>query len=390
MAESKDEPVVVLACKKNASSELYLRSLKSVGLSVTVTESLQAVEELVKTMSAQAMIHALEGFERDETTRFHHNLCRSSLGYSVQRFMIYRSNNMRAVAFSLDVGMQKALPKERASLSLGSVIQMSLQTIKQRNALQEQGLALATSGRFHLSPDEMKLVEKAYKSFPNDLMIRTAQARVYFLRGEYEQAVDLARRVLQSEPYAVRAMTIIGEVDAKMGQFDRAFQFIMKANEFAGGNPDRLSLLARLCIEQGRYPEAKKYLLEGLRLFPQMQILHTELQKVPLLGDEIGEVLELMNGQLSADAISQMAFNLVRPLVLMRKFNLVSEAINMALVKLTETKSKSQFLVKIADELRGMGAKNEAVAQLHRCLEIDPKNPTAGDLLLRMKTNFAV
>ena len=202
-------------------------------------------------------------------------------------------------------------------------------------------------------------------------------------------AVELARRILQAEPYAVRAMTILGEVEAKLGQYELALKLIGKANELAGGNPDRLATLARLCIEQGQYPEAKKFLMEGMRLFPQLQVLRDELQKVPLNGAEVREALSMGMPHMHGDALTQYACALVKPLVLLRQFQFVADAINATVEILPETNQKCGYLFKVADELRAMGAKNEAVAQLRRCLEIDPKYPGAGDLLIKIKTNLA-
>ncbi|MEN9811157.1 MAG: Tetratricopeptide repeat [Pseudomonadota bacterium] len=389
MAEAKFERRALLVCKKNANSALYHRSLKSVEFEVDVTDSLADVEALLKKNKTKILVHSLEGFERNETTKFHHNMCRSELGSQIQRFMIYRANNMRAVAFSLDVGMQKALPQERAALTLGNAVQLVVQAMQNRDSLQEAGLALATSGKVVLSEDEMVQIEKVYRAFPNDMIIRSAQARVYVLRGEYPMAVELARRILQAEPYAVRAMTILGEVEAKLGQYELALKLIGKANELAGGNPDRLATLARLCIEQGQYPEAKKFLMEGMRLFPQLQVLRDELQKVPLNGAEVREALSMGMPHMHGDALTQYACALVKPLVLLRQFQFVADAINATVEILPETNQKCGYLFKVADELRAMGAKNEAVAQLRRCLEIDPKYPGAGDLLIKIKTNLA-
>lgn len=389
MAEVKVERRALLVCKKNSNSALYHRSLKSVEFEVDVTDSLADVEASLKKNKTRILVHALEGFERNETTRFHHNMCRSELGSQIQRFMIYRANNMRAVAFSLDVGMQKALPQERAALTLGHAVQLIFQAIQNRDSLQEAGLALATSGKVTLTADEMALIEKVHRAFPNDQIIRTAQARVHLLRGEYPMAVELARRILQSEPYAVRSMTILGEVEAKLGQYDLAMKLISKANELAGGNPDRLATLARLCIDQGQYPEAKKFLMEGMRLFPELQILRDELQKVPLNGTEVREALLSGMPHLHGDLLTQYAFALTKPLLLLRQFQFVADAVNASVDVLAEPSQKCGYLFKVAEELRAMGAKNEAVAQLRRCLEIDPKYPGAGDLLIKIKTNLA-
>lgn len=389
MGELKGERRALLVCKKNANSALYFRSLKNAELDVDVLHSLSEAEPVLKARSARVLVHALEGFERNETTRFHHEMCRNPVAAEVQRFMIYRSNNMRAVAFSLDVGTQKAIPQERAAHTLGYAVQLSLQAMQNRDALQEQGLALAASGKTTLNPDEINLIERVYKAFPSDLLIRTAQARVHLIRGEYHQSVELARRVLQAEPYAVRAMTILGEVESALGHFDLAMKLIGKANELAGGNPDRLATLGRLCIEQGQYIEGKKFILEGLRLFPHVQVLREELQKVPLNGSEVKEMLALVQPHVHGDAMTKFASALLKPLILLRQFQFVADAINSGLEVLPDNNQKCGFLLSVAQELLAMGAKNEAVTQLRRCLEIEPKFPGAGDLLIKIKTNLA-
>lgn len=389
MSDVKGERRVILLCKKNASSSLYYRSLKSAELEVDVVEDIDGVDAALTAKPAKVIVHSLEGFERNETTQFHHNLCRSPAGAQIQRYMIYRSNNMRAVAFSLDVGMQKAVPQERAAHTIGYAVQLTIQAMQNRDSLQEQGLALATSGKTVLSDPEKALIEKVFKAFPNDLMIRTAQARVHLLRDEFPAAVEIARRVLVAEPYAVRAMTILGEVEAKLGNYDTATKLIGKANELAGGNPDRLATLARLCIDRGMYPEAKKYLMEGLRLFPQLPVLRDEMQKVPVNGPEAKEILELVRPHLQGEMLTEFTINLVKPLILLRQFQFVVDVLNVSTDILPDVNQKCGVLYKAAEELRAMGAKNEAVTQLRRCLEIDPKFPGAGDLLIKIRTNLA-
>ncbi|MFZ9521715.1 MAG: hypothetical protein ACO3A4_14690, partial [Silvanigrellaceae bacterium] len=135
--------------------------------------------------------------------------------------------------------------------------------------------------------------------------------------------------------------------------------------------------------------EAKKYLLEALRLFPGFAPLRDEMQKIPFNGTEAKEILELVAPHIHGDALTQLAIGLARPVILLRQFQFVTEVVNCAVETLPEKNQKCGFLFSVADELRGMGAKNEAVAQLRRCLEIDPKYPGAGDLLIKIKTNLA-
>ncbi|NBW82422.1 hypothetical protein EBR21_11775, partial [bacterium] len=180
-----------------------------------------------------------------------------------------------------------------------------------------------------------------------------------------------------------------GEIEAKLGQHELAMKLIIKANELAGGNPDRLATLARLCVNLGQYVEAKKYVLEALRIFPELTFLHDDLQKIPINASEAKEVLELVIPHVQGDALTRLAVGLARPLIFLRQFPLVADVVNCVVETLPENKQKCGFLFNVAGELLSMGAKNEAVAQLRRCLEIEPQYPGAGDLLIKIKTNLA-
>jgi hypothetical protein len=73
----------------------------------------------------------------------------------------------------------------------------------------------------------------------------------------------------------------------------------------------------------------------------------------------------------------------------MRQFPVLSEFINVGVETLSQKSHKCAFLFSVAVELKEMGAKSEAVAQLRRCLELDPKFPGAGDMLIKIQTNLA-
>ncbi|NBO39352.1 hypothetical protein EBU99_12300 [bacterium] len=389
MGEEVGTGRVLLICKKNSNSALYKRALQVVDLEVDTVENLADVEGQLSMRPAKAFVHSLEGFERTETTQFHFNFCRGSHAATTHRFMIYRANNMRAVAFSLDCGMQKAVACERAAHTLGHTVNLCLEAGKNRDELQELGLGIATSGRVDLSAEESGLVEKAYKAFPNDPIIRVAQARIHLQRGEYPMAVELSRRLLQAEPYNVRAMTILGEVQAKMGEMELALKLLKKADELSAGNPDRLATLGQICIQSGLYIEGKAYLLTGLRLFPHIQTLRNSLTLCPLETNDFSEVLLLLKNVVTPEGLVSFASDVLKPIVLMRRFDVLNQSVAIALQEFSENSQKCKFLHNLAIELKEMGAKNEAVALLRRCLELDPKFPGAGDLLIKIQTNLA-
>jgi tetratricopeptide (TPR) repeat protein len=380
---------VLLIAKNTSSGALYRRALQAAELEVECVASLVDVDKILADRPAKVLIHALEGFERNQTTQFHFRFCATPVAAKMHRFMIYRGTNMRAVAFSLDLGMQKAISQERAAHTLGYAVRMCLEAGQNRDALQEQGLGIATSGRRELTPEEVVLVERVFRAFPNDPLIRVAQARILASRGEYSLAVELSRRTLQSEPYNVRAMTVLGEIEAKIGQLDLALKLLKKADELSGGNPERLAVLADVSVQKGLYSDAKKYLLAGLRLFPESVSLRRELVKVPVEAPEFKEILELMLGSVAGDDLAVFAGNAAKPLILMQKYALVMDFVNVTVELLPETSHKCAFLFKVAQELKDMGAKAEAVAQLRRCLALDPKYPGAGDLLIKIQTNLA-
>lgn len=381
---------VLLICKNTANARAYIASLESAGLRVDTVEMLEEVEFFLKEHSCRVIVHALEGFERTETAQFHYRFCLKSIAARIHRFMIYRGSNMKAVAFSLDLGMQKAIPKDKAEQTLGSEVRLRLEAGVMRDPVFEKGLGIAISGRRRLTQHEITVIEQVAKAFPNDPVLGIAYARILVKRKQIASAVEIARRILEQEPYNVRAMTLLGEIHANVGQYETALKFLKKANEFASGNPERLATLADVCLERGLYREARQYLFEGLRLFPENPSLRQELIKIRFDAKDFREILKSMNGNVEPNELAVFAASAAQVLIVTRKFLGLSDFINVCVEELPTASQKSAFLYRVATELFNMGALNESANQLRRCLDFDPTYPGAGDLLIKIQTNFAV
>lgn len=381
---------VLLICKNTANARAYIKSLESVGLKVDTVEMLEEVHLFLQQHKCDVLVHALEGFERTETALFHYRFCILPVAVKIHRYMIYRGANMKAVSFSLDLGMQKAIPKDEASNKLGAEVRLRLEAGLRRDSLLEQALSIAIQGRRVLNARETEVIEKSAKAFPNDPVVGVAYARILAGRGQFASAIELSRRILEAEPYNVRAMTLLGEIHSKVGQYETALKLLTKANEFAPENPERLAALADVCLEKGMHRKAREYLFQGLKLYPENRSLRHELMKIRFDARDFSKVLKSMKDSVEPSELALFASNAAQVLVVTRKFLGLSEFINTCVEELPTNAEKSTFLYLVSTALAKIGSLDEAANQLRRCLDLNPTHPDAGQLLSRIDTKFAV
>lgn len=94
------------------------------------------------------------------------------------------------------------------------------------------------------------------------------QALQYFQRGELDQAGNLLRRVLDSQPRDFDALHMMGVIHAMQGQAEMAIPLLSKALAVKKNNPFVYFNLARALIDVGRHEEALPHHRKATELAP--------------------------------------------------------------------------------------------------------------------------
>lgn len=133
-------------------------------------------------------------------------------------------------------------------------------------AQENVGVALANAGR---EKDSYAHLVTAARMNPGWWNVWMNLAEVQIGRGQNREAVHSLALVLERDPTNVRAMLLIGLLEEKLGDFERAeaaFQHLLKAApEDAEGNRE----LGYFYAARGRWPEARKAWAVYLRLHPE-------------------------------------------------------------------------------------------------------------------------
>lgn len=126
------------------------------------------------------------------------------------------------------------------------------------------GTLLMTLGRFDEALAEKS---KAQKSDPLSLLYRSGVAGIHYYQRQYEQAVELSRRLLSEAgdyfpAYAPLAVSLIA-----LHRYEEAFPLIEKMRELSGGHTEVQALIGYACAVSGRREEAQSILIEltGMR-----------------------------------------------------------------------------------------------------------------------------
>jgi chemotaxis protein methyltransferase CheR len=90
------------------------------------------------------------------------------------------------------------------------------------------------------------------------------QADNFFAQGEYHRAEKLLERLIEASPGHADALSLLARVCANQGRLDGALRFIEEAISVAPMNPGRHYLHASILIEMGRKPEAMTALKKAI------------------------------------------------------------------------------------------------------------------------------
>lgn len=259
---------ITLLAKKTDFVEPFVKSMIELGQEVVHIETCAEAVQLVKGAQCANLVHVLRDFERDEVGLFHHRLVRSEQGRKVNRFIVYREDNTRAIAFALDCGMLKSIQAEAALHTLGASIEVSLQAFDHMTPEAQKLSHLIASGDCNHDEQTCNQISKLSDQFPNWRNLQCASAQLALRNGDLKRATQLIRRVIDEEPSHVRALTILGEILIQAGNLMEANKPLTAAQQLSAGNPRRLLTFAQLYLKLGQAENARKFLVKSIEIRP--------------------------------------------------------------------------------------------------------------------------
>jgi tetratricopeptide (TPR) repeat protein len=146
----------------------------------------------------------------------------------------------------------------------------------------EKGLAIMNEGN--------KLIHDGIYKYPNDASLRLALAAQMASTGNFHDAIDLYRTILQINPNEPYAITGLGIIYFEIGKFHESFK-LAQASLSIRDMPETKILLCRHYLSQGKLIEVKKILAEILRVDsnnPQAILLKQRLEHINA-GDDQSE-----------------------------------------------------------------------------------------------------
>lgn len=265
---------ITLLAKNTDFVATFMKSMIDLGQQVVHIDSISEVIQLIKEGKCDVLVHVLRDFEREEVGYFHHRLVRSSKGQKIHRFLVYRDENSRAVAFAQDCGMLKSIRAESAMNTLGASLEVSLQGFEQLPPDVQRASQLIASGDCFLDNETAASVLEISEKFPNMRNFQIASARLYLHQGDTKRATQQIRRVIDDEPQNVRGLSVLGELLVEAGNVQEATKVLTSVEQSAAGNPYRLLCFAKLYCRLKQPEIARKFLMKSLDIRPLPQLTH--------------------------------------------------------------------------------------------------------------------
>ncbi|MEY4066473.1 MAG: hypothetical protein RIR26_2681 [Pseudomonadota bacterium] len=281
---------ITLLAKQTQLLEPFKTSMESLGQKVIHIESTEEAVQMVRNDACEVLVHVLQDFERNDVGFFHHRLVRSEHGTKVSRFIVYRGENTRAMAFAADCGMLKGIQAEKAISTMGAALEFALQGFEQLTADVQKAHQLVASGDCVFDAETADFIQQIAQQYPNLKSFQCASARLSLMKGDIKKAAVQTRRILDDEPWNVRALSLLGDILLEAGNVQEAQRLLMAAEGIAAGNPFRLLSLARLYIKLEQVESAKSCLQKSIEIRPIPETINKVLNELSLDDEEKSKI----------------------------------------------------------------------------------------------------
>jgi tetratricopeptide (TPR) repeat protein len=176
-----------------------------------------------------------------------------------------------------------------------------------------QRLALHLSiGRLHAPAQSADPVPSDSASRPRTQKQRLAQGNLHMTRGEYTQAVEYYRDLVNDSPDHAVALNNLGAALSRIGETKEAEAYFYRAVKSNPNYPDAHSNIGNALLLKGQYVAAENYLRHALKLNPRLAEARVNLGLVlsflGRLSDARGQLEKaLKNAPGNADALAGLA-----------------------------------------------------------------------------------
>jgi tetratricopeptide (TPR) repeat protein len=143
-----------------------------------------------------------------------------------------------------------------------------------------EGKRLIEEGRLDEAKD---VLAKLAREFPRDAELRARIAELFIGAERYEEAFTYLDEAIELSPDQIRHYNRIGIVLRKLGKFDIAEKYFIRAVDFAKTDPNLYFNLGRVYLDWERWDKAERASRLALRLLPSFvearKLLNFSLKK---------------------------------------------------------------------------------------------------------------
>ncbi|MBI5116020.1 tetratricopeptide repeat protein [Candidatus Poribacteria bacterium] len=265
--------------------------------------------------------------------------------------------------FNILVSSQPAFLRRRSALAAGAigllVLLFSVKTI-----------ARSIDWR-----DDFALFSSAARVAPDSPRARIALAKEYFLREDYDAALEHGAAGIRANPYSSEGHILLGSVYFKRGLLKPAeeeFKIALTLDPLSGDANNSLGIIYR---EQGRLDEALTAFQAALKEHPVVSEILNNVGSVLLQKGEVVLSLEYFARALDAKSDNrEAAYNTALALLRLERF---ADAVRFIESRLPTQPNDGDILILLGQAYAGLGDYDRTVEAYLRALALNPADVSA-------------
>lgn len=141
------------------------------------------------------------------------------------------------------------------------------------------GISYQQIGRHDKALEEFKELQQF---LPEDPFILSGMSRSYYVKGDFQMALDFADRALKNSPGSEDYWNMIGNIQRRLGNYDEAFKGIYKALEINPQSRHAIGSLAEIYAEVGNDWEFYKNLEQSFSFGMNTDLFQKILEEEPV------------------------------------------------------------------------------------------------------------
>lgn len=356
-------------------------ALQPIGFNADFASGAQDALNLVSELEPMALVHDWDVADHSMNAAFQQRIGKLESFKNIHRFVVTKDITPTMLAIQLDTGIRRIITLARVSTSLGSELQMALQSELAVSELQSKIREIHFFGSKFEQQEIDALVERSFGAFPSDPLVLIEYANLCMRRGDIAQSAAIAEKILEQNPSDVRALNLKARGLMKLGKEDEAIRILESANVLSPKNPDRLVALGKALLKKGATKESGKYFEEALGVAPDHSEARDGSVQVKLTeGDAMG-AFELFRNSASEEEAASFFNNAAIQAVRRGQFDEALELYGAAFQSLSSAPLRASVQLNIGLALKKKGDVKGATDAFQRCLKISPDHVRAKALL---------